>query len=89
MAHDTFELPDREVLSLIGAPMADGILSYAEATQSAPTTQTASTASNPLFGQGLTTVTDAAQNAPSAPGGATVQNVNSPNSTGIASTSSG
>lgn len=80
---DAFELPWREVMSLVGPSLPDGVLSFANAAQNAPTTQGSAT-SNPLFSQGLSTVTGAAQNAPTAPNGATVQNFDSPNSSGIA-----
>ena len=82
---EVFELPARAVLSLIDPSLTGGLLSYASATQSAPTTQ-GSAASNPLFGQGLSTVTSATQTAHTAPNGGTVQNVGSPSSTGLANT---
>jgi hypothetical protein len=82
-AEDAFELPWREVMSLVGPSLTDGVLSFANAAQNAPTTQGPAT-SNPLFSQGVSTVTSAAQNTPSAPNGATVQNLDSPNSSGIA-----
>jgi hypothetical protein len=86
-AEDAFELPWREVMSLVGPSLPGGVLSFANAAQTAPTTQSPSTSdptSNPLFSQGLSTVTGAAQSTPSAPNGATVQNFASPNSSGIA-----
>jgi hypothetical protein len=82
-AEDAFELPWREVMSLVGPSLPDGVLSFANAAQNTPTIQGSAT-SNPLFSQGLSTVTGAAQNTPSAPNGATVQNLSSPSSSGIA-----
>ena len=83
---DIFELPGRHVLSLIDPSLTGGLLSYANAAQTAPTSQGTAT-SNPLFGQGLSSATSAAQSAQSAPNGGTVQNVASQNSTGLANTS--
>src|SRR4051812_2318546 len=89
-AQDAFELPRREVLSLIGPSLADGVLSYANAAQSnGPTSQGSTSTSNPLVSQGVSTVTSAAQTTPSAPNGATVQNLDSPNSSGIATINPG
>jgi hypothetical protein len=85
---EAFELPGRHVLSLINPALTDGVLAYANAAQSTPTTQDSAT-SSPLYAQGLTTVTSAAQAAPSAPNGASVQNVDSPTSSGTATTSGG
>jgi hypothetical protein len=85
---DTFELPPRHVLSLISPTLTDGVLSYANAAQTTPTTQGSAT-SSPLYTQGLSTVTGAAQSAPTAPNGATVQNLDSPTSSGIATTNPG
>jgi hypothetical protein len=82
---EVFELPPRPVLSLIDPSLTNGLLSYANASQSTPTTQ-GSTTSNPLFGHGLSTVTSAAQTAHTAPNGGTIQN-GSPSSTGLANTS--
>ena len=78
-----FELPPRHVLSLVGPSLSDGLLSYANASQTAPTTQGSAT-SSPLFTQGMSTVNGAAQAAPGTPNGATVQNVDSPTSSGVA-----
>jgi hypothetical protein len=88
-AEDAFELPRREVLSLISPSLTDGVLSYANAVQNTPTSQGTTSTSDPLVGQGVSTVTSAAQNTPSAPNGATVQNLDSPNSTGIATINPG
>ncbi len=66
----------------------NGVLSYANAAQTTPTTQGSAT-SSPLYSQGLSTVTGAAQAAPTVPNGARVQNLGSPNSSGIATTSGG
>jgi hypothetical protein len=81
-----FELPERQVLSLIDPSLTNGLLSYANAAQTAPTTQGGVT-STPLYGQGLLTAAGAAQTAHSAPNGGTVQNLDSPNSSGLATTS--
>ena len=89
---DAFELPPRHVLSLISPTITDGLVSYANAAQNTPTSQgtTGSNAtSSPLYTQGLSAVTGAAQSAPSTPNGATVQNLDSPNSSGVATTSHG
>jgi hypothetical protein len=84
-AEEAFELPWRQVLSLISPSLTDGVLSYANAAQSnGPTSQGTTSTSNPLVSQGVSTVTSAAQNTPSVPNGATVQNFDSPNSAGIA-----
>jgi hypothetical protein len=88
-AEDAFELPRREVLSLISPSLTDGVLSYANAVQNTPTSQGTTSTSNPLVGQGVSTVTSAAQNTPSAPNGATVQNLDSPSSSGIATINPG
>lgn len=85
---DVFELPARLVLSLVDPTVGSGLLSYANAAQNAPVSQGSAT-SSPLYTQGLSTVTGAAQTAPTATNGATVQNVNSPNSFGSATTTSG
>ena len=84
-AEEAFELPGRHVLSLISPSLTDGVLSYANATQATPVTQGSAT-SNPLVSQGVSTVTGAANSTPSAPNGATVQNLDSPTSSGFAST---
>ena len=84
-----FELPRREVLSLISPSLTDGVLSYANAVQNTPTSQGTTSTSNPPVGQGVSTVTSAAQNTPSVPNGATVQNLDSPNSSGIATINPG
>ena len=55
-----FELPSRHVLSLVGPSLSDGLLSYANASQTAPTTQGSAT-SSPLYTQGLSTVAGTAQ----------------------------
>src|SRR5205807_4959874 len=89
---EAFELPPRHVLSLISPTNTDGLMSYANAAQNTPTSQgtTGSNAtSSPLYTQGLSAVTGAAQSAPSTPNGATVQNLDSPNSSGVATTSHG
>jgi hypothetical protein len=87
---NAFELPCREVLSLVGPSLADGVLSYANAAQtSGPTSQGTTSTSNPLVSQGVSTVTSAAQSTPTAPNGATVQNFDSPNSSGIATINPG
>ena len=87
---NAFELPCREVLSLVGPSLADGVLSYASAAQSnGATSQGTTSTSNPLVPQGVSTVTSAAQNTPAAPNGATVQNLDSPNSSGIATINPG
>ena|SRR5215216_1210915 len=85
---DVFELPGRHVLSLISPDLTNGMLSYANASQSAPTTQGNAT-SSPLYTQGLSTVGGLAQAAPGTPAGPTVQNVDSAGSTGTATTSGG
>jgi hypothetical protein len=72
----TFELPARHVLSLVGPSLSDGLLSYANAAQTTPTSQGSAT-SSPLYGQALSTATGT-------PNGATVQNVDSPTSSGVA-----
>lgn len=86
---DAFELPSREVLSLVGPSLSNGVLSFANATQNTPTSQGTTSTSNPLVSQGVSTVTSAAQTTPSAPNGATVQNFDSPNSSGIATINPG
>ena len=78
-----FEHPPRHVLSLVGPSLSDGLLSYANASQAAPTTQGGAT-SSPLYTQGLSTVAGTAQAAPGTPNGASVQNVDSPTSSGVA-----
>jgi hypothetical protein len=88
-AEEAFELPHREVLSLISPSLADGVLSYASAVQNTPTGQATTSTSNPPVGEGVSTVTSAAQNTPSVPNGATVQNLDSPNSSGIATINPG
>jgi hypothetical protein len=89
-AEEAFELPWRQVLSLISPSLTDGVLSYANAAQSNGPTSTGTTStSNPLVSQGVSTVASAAQNAPSAPNGATVQNFDSPNSSGLATVNPG
>jgi hypothetical protein len=87
---NAFELPCREVLSLVGPSLADGVLSYANAAQTnGPMSQGTTSTSNPLVSQGVSTVTSAAQSTPTAPNGATVQNFDSPNSSGIATINPG
>lgn len=85
---DVLELPGRQVLSLIDPSLTNGLTSYANAAQAAPTTQGTAT-SSPLYSQGLLAATGAAQTAHTAPTGSTVQNLNSANSTGLANTSGG
>jgi hypothetical protein len=87
-SEDVFELPGRHVLTLIDPSLTGGLLSYANAAQSAPTTQGGAT-SSPLYTQGLSAVSGAAQTAHTAQSGGTVQNFNSSNSSGLATTSGG
>ena len=83
-----FELPERHVLSLISPTLSDGVLSYANAAQTTPTAD-GSAKSGLLYSQSLSAVSSAAQAAPSTPNGATVENLDSPTSSGIATTSGG
>lgn len=85
---EAFELPDRHLLTLIDPSIANGLLSYANASQTSPTTQGSAT-SSPLYSQGLSAASGAAQSAHGAPNGPTIQNLNSPSSSGTATTSSG
>jgi hypothetical protein len=82
------ELPGRYALSLIDPSLTNGLMSYANAAQTTPTTQGGAT-SSPLFTNGLSAVGSAAQGAQSTPSGSTVQNLNSVNSSGIATTNPG
>ena len=71
-----FELPPREAMSLLD-PISGQLLTYASQAQASPPTDQTAATSNPLLSQGLGAVGGASD-------GASVQNVNSPNSVGSA-----
>jgi hypothetical protein len=87
-----FELPTREALSYVGAAWADDLVAYANATQttsgSAGSTSPTSPTVGPVPAGAIDSAVAEAQNSSAQQNGAVAQNVNSPNSSASASTTS-